>query len=70
MTLYLIILGKCVKGKTTSTEVYNSELMDILRLSETQVKKYTRELVDKKYLNKEIKGTSTNRRPNTYTIIE
>lgn len=49
-------------------EMYNGFLMDKLNLSERQVQRLTKSLVEKNYLTKVVKGTSKNRNGNTYRL--
>lgn len=55
-------------NNTGDIVMYNGFLMDKLNLSERQVQRLTKSLVDKGYLTKMIKGTSINKNGNVYRL--
>lgn len=67
--LLYLIANKCSAINEDSVEIHNGFFMGKLGLSEKQIQRLTNELVERKYINKEIVGTSKNRKGNIYTII-
>ena len=65
--LYLFVNNASL-NETDDIVMYNGFLMDKLNLSERQVQRLTKSLVDKGYLTKVVTGTSTNKNGNVYRL--
>lgn len=65
--LYLFVNNNSL-NETGDIVMYNGFLMDKLNLSERQVQRLTKSLVEKGYLTKVVTGTSTNKNGNVYRL--
>lgn len=67
--LYLIV-NYCSFKDSDSVEIYNSFFEKKLDLSKRQVLTLTNELVDNKYISKEVSGNKKNKKANKYTLLQ
>lgn len=67
--LYLIV-NYCNFKDSDSVEIYNSFFQKELNMSRIQVQRLTKELVDNKYISKEVSGNKKNKKANKYTLLQ